>query len=80
MLEQEMLDAAQNLEFERAASVRDQIQSIRNSPALMEGGAKLRMSEVESSGKKGKGQKKPGTAGSKSGRAARKSKRSTRRE
>ncbi|TVQ79350.1 MAG: excinuclease ABC subunit UvrB [Phycisphaeraceae bacterium] len=80
MLEQEMLDAAQNLEFERAASLRDQINHIKDNPTLMAEGVKVRMTEIEGTGGKGKREKKPGSAGSKSGRAGRKKKRSTRRE
>ena len=80
MLEQEMLDAAQNLEFERAASLRDQINHIKDNPTLMAEGVKVRMTEIEGAGGKGKREKKPGSAGSKSGRAGRKKKRSTRRE
>ncbi len=65
MLEDEMLTAAQNLEFEKAAKLRDQLQKIKDDPALLEGGP-LRLSEVSTSsdrGKPGSGKRKRAGSG-----------------
>jgi excinuclease ABC subunit B len=85
MLTEEMLEAAQNLEFEKAAALRDQAQKLKAHPAFSESGAaseddapvKLRRSDLEDAPlarRKGK----PGMPGSKSGRAARRGKREPR--
>ena len=69
MLEAEMLDAAQRLEFEQAAKLRDQIQQLREMPNA----GPVRRTEVEASKTRGA---KPGEARSKAGitRAGRKRK------
>lgn len=46
MLHEEMLEAARNLAFERAAQLRDQIKRLKDDPALL-GRARVRLSEVE---------------------------------
>jgi len=46
-LSDEMLDAAQSLEFEKAAALRDQINLLKENPAMMREGAKVRRSELE---------------------------------
>jgi excinuclease ABC subunit B len=47
LLQDEMLEAAQSLEFEKAAAIRDQIRKLKENPALLEDGAKVRRSELE---------------------------------
>ncbi len=69
LLEEEMLKAAQELEFEKAAELRDQMNRIKDDPALLEGGSKVRLSDLTASA----GKRKPGSAGSKSGKRAHKS-------
>ncbi len=64
LLEDEMLKAAQNLEFEKAAELRDQVKEIRTSPDLMSEGHMVRLSELRTGGR-GSRSKKPGQAGSK---------------
>ena len=39
LLEEEMLQAAQNLEFERAAQLRDKINEIKGTPTIRSGNA-----------------------------------------
>ena len=39
LLEEEMLDAARNLEFERAAQLRDKINEIKGAPTIKSGGS-----------------------------------------
>jgi excinuclease ABC subunit B len=53
MLEQEMLEAAQNLQFERAAAIRDRVKEIKDAPELG------RMTRAEAKPAK----EKPGTPG-----------------
>lgn len=48
MLEEEMLEAAQNLDFEKAARLRDQIKKLKAAPKPS--GTKLRRSEINSGG------------------------------
>ncbi len=63
MLEEEMLQAANELEFERAAQLRDQVKAIRESPDLA-ATDKLRLSEVENAATgKGRGRLRPGAPG-----------------
>ncbi|MBX3387455.1 MAG: excinuclease ABC subunit UvrB [Phycisphaeraceae bacterium] len=67
-LEGEMLEAAQNLEFEKAASIRDQVKKLKAIAEAPSGDAKVRRSELETSGAdRGSGKssrdKKPGTPG-----------------
>ena len=64
MLENEMLEAARGLEFEKAASLRDTMNKIKEDPALLEGGP-LRLSEVSAKPTRGK----PGTRAGKRKRA-----------
>lgn len=71
MLEDEMLKAAQGLEFERAADLRDQINHIKANPRLLHDGAKLRISELEEAVGPGAARKKPGTPGARKGRGSR---------
>ena len=71
MLNEEMLTAAQQLEFERAAQLRDQINTLKENPGLLDGG-KVRLSELEDmTGAAGK-RRKPGAARSKPGKKGRK--------
>jgi len=70
MLEEEMQTAAQSLEFEKAAALRDQIQSIRDDPAIMSGEKPLRLSDLEAlkPGKSKRRAGKPGAPGTKAGK------------
>ncbi len=73
MLEEEMMTAAENLDFEKAARLRDQAKAIKEGkmPAGAGGlsGGRVRRSEVEEMvDGKGGGAKKAGTAGSKAGK------------
>jgi excinuclease ABC subunit B len=77
-LRDEMLEAAQSLDFEAAAALRDQIKSVEESPRLMEAGATVRRSDVEAAGDGKAKRRKPGAPGSKSGRAKRGAKRKAR--
>ena len=63
-LEKGMLDAAQNLEFEKAASLRDQVKEIKEAPNL----GKVRLNTKKNAAKK----PKPGTPGVKAGRRGKK--------
>lgn len=74
MLEEEMLQAANSLEFERAAHLRDQVNKLkqRQASAKGEAPAKIRRSDVEQSGK-GKGRRggksgPPGAPGTRAGK------------
>jgi excinuclease ABC subunit B len=64
LLEAEMLEAAQKLEFEKAAQIRDQIAGLKAMPQI-EGGRRVMLSEVEDP------KPKPGMARSKAGIARR---------
>lgn len=68
MLEEEMTRAAQELEFEKAAEMRDTINKIKDSPALMSGEEKVRLSDFKKGSKRSGARGKPGAAGTKSGR------------
>ena len=72
-LNDEMLDAARSLDFEKAAELRDQIAALRDNPRLIAEGGKVRLSELrEMAGAGGaSSRKKPGAAGSKRGKASR---------
>lgn len=74
VLEEEMQQAAQSLEFERAAKLRDQIEAIRSDPDLLSGEKPIRLSDLEERSFGGK--HKPGAAGT---RAKSRKKASTRR-
>jgi len=64
-LEEEMLGAAEALDFEAAAGLRDQIRAIQEDPDLNTAGGKLRRSDVErSAAGKAPGKRTPGAAGS----------------
>ncbi len=63
MLENEMLEAARGLEFEKAASLRDQLQRLKDDPALLESDS-IRLSDLGA----GSAQRKPGAPGRKKGR------------
>jgi hypothetical protein len=68
MLEEEMLRAAQELEFEKAAELRDLVNRVKDDPALMSGEATLRLSDLRGGrGSSSGAGKKPGSAGSKAG-------------
>ncbi len=67
VLEEEMLQAAQDLEFEKAAELRDLLEHIKDSPALLQGGEKIRLSEI----KAGLKSSKPGAAGRRAGKKKR---------
>jgi len=62
-LEKGMLDAAQNLEFEKAASLRDQVKEIKEAPNL----GKVRLNPKKNAARK----PKPGMPGVKAGRQGR---------
>jgi len=64
MLERDMLEAAQNLQFERAAQLRDQLNTLKELPPDARDGVKL--SDIESAATPAKG--KPGAARSRAGR------------
>ena len=61
-LEKSMLEAAQNLEFEKAASLRDQVKEIKEAPNL----GKVRLNKTKPA------KVKPGTPGVKAGRRGKK--------
>ncbi|MCA9293903.1 MAG: excinuclease ABC subunit UvrB [Phycisphaerales bacterium] len=75
LLEEEMLKAAQGLEFEKAADLRDQVNEIKNSPELLSEGRMIRLSELRagggasSNGRTSSKSRKPGQAGSKASTA-----------
>ena len=52
LLEQEMLEAAKNLEFERAAQLRDKLNEIKGAPTISSGAAGIAMGEAEESRQK----------------------------
>ncbi len=70
MLTEEMVEAAQRLEFERAAALRDQVKTLKGHPALAERGgadgggegARMRRSDLEKAAP-AKRRGKPGMAG-----------------
>ncbi len=70
MLNDEMLEAAQRLEFEKAAALRDQMNLLKENPAMLSEGATIRRSELEGDGKLSPDakRKKAGMPGTKSGR------------
>ncbi len=70
-LEQEMLEAAKGLEFERAAGLRDQIAELKAMPQYGETG-KVTLSAVKSAA----GRRKPGQARSRAGMTGRKGRKS----
>ncbi len=47
MLEEEMLKAAQSLEFEKAATLRDQLAALRDNPGLFDEGGHVKRSELD---------------------------------
>ncbi|TVQ30691.1 MAG: excinuclease ABC subunit UvrB [Phycisphaeraceae bacterium] len=63
MLEEEMLAAAERLEFEKAARLRDQVKSLQALPDAGADDEKMRRSDVEKKATPGGGRKKPGTPG-----------------
>ncbi|MEM1166769.1 MAG: excinuclease ABC subunit UvrB, partial [Planctomycetota bacterium] len=74
-LEEEMLDAAQSLEFEKAAGLRDQVNRLKSGD--LAGRETVHKSELEEhkSGSNTRGKRgKPGAAGSKTGKAQRRGK------
>lgn len=50
LLEEEMLEAAKNLEFERAAQLRDKIQEVKGAPVIGGGGGGGRSSSAAAEG------------------------------
>jgi hypothetical protein len=73
-LNEEMLQAARSLEFEKAAAIRDQIQSLKAHPALAGAGeAKIRRSELEAGLSKKPIKPKPGMPGTKVAKRGKKS-------
>jgi excinuclease ABC subunit B len=66
ILEEEMMTAAQSLEFEKAANLRDQINAIKDNPAMMSGEEPIRLSDLQASTKSRA--KKPGAAGTRAGK------------
>ncbi|MEO0513350.1 MAG: excinuclease ABC subunit UvrB [Planctomycetota bacterium] len=75
MLSEEMLAAAESLEFEKAASIRDQLKQVQDGKVTMTADGKIRRSSLKQSGGSGKKRRKatgkPGTAGSKAGKRRR---------
>jgi excinuclease ABC subunit B len=72
-LQDEMLRAAQSLEFEKAAAIRDQIKTLKQHPALAGGGKqKIKMSQLEVADPKSR-KPKPGMPGTKVRRRSKKS-------
>jgi excinuclease ABC subunit B len=63
MLEQEMLEAAQNMEFERAAQLRDKVNELKGAPTIKSANGvqldddKPRVWQPKSKGKRGGGKK-----------------------
>ncbi len=76
-LEAEMLTAAEGLEFEKAARLRDQINALRDNPSLLDGDGRVKRSELDAlvAGKPKRATQKPGGARSTVGRTGRKKKR-----
>ncbi len=84
LLEQEMLEAAKRLEFEKAAKLRDRVREVRSMPELDAGGPiKLPLDPLQRSSGSGRGSRgndddepraKPGMAGSRAGITGRKKK------
>lgn len=72
-LEEEMLAAARELEFERAATLRDQLTLLRENPGLFDDSGRIRRSELDAMMRKRGGPAqsadKPGAPGSAKGRA-----------
>ncbi|MDX2114264.1 MAG: excinuclease ABC subunit UvrB [Planctomycetota bacterium] len=71
MLQEEMVAAAQSLEFEKAAALRDQIKKLKENPAMLRDGATLRRSELEPE-RRGASKPKPGMPGTKVARRGKK--------
>jgi len=72
MLEEEMLGAAEELDFERAAQLRDQVQQLRKALEAGEAPGRMRRSEAEAATGGKTGRSKPGMAGTKTRRKKRK--------
>ncbi len=70
MLEEEMLEAAQNLDFEKAARLRDQVKRIKASGTSA--GKKIRRSEVESRTGRADAERKAGMPGVRANKKSRK--------
>ena len=70
LLEKEMSQAAAELEFEKAAEMRDAINRIKDNPALMSGDEPIRLSEIMAG--KRSGGRGPGTPGSRMKRTGKK--------
>jgi len=66
-LNDEMLEAAQGLEFEKAAALRDQIKVVKESKAAS-GGGKLKRSDLDETGKPARPQRRPGAPGTVAGK------------
>ena len=73
-LNDEMVEAAQGLEFEKAAALRDQIKALKEG-AIVSGGEKIKRSDLDNAGQPGSGKatnkRKPGAPGTVSGRRSR---------
>jgi excinuclease ABC subunit B len=66
VLQEEMLEAARGLEFEKAATLRDQIARLKENPALLREGARVKRSELEPEGaQRGRSKPRPGMPGTK---------------
>jgi len=74
MLRDEMLDASSEMDFERAAALRDQIKRLEEQ-GVPSGAPKVRRSEVERADDGRDAVKKPGSPGTRSGRGGKKSRR-----
>jgi excinuclease ABC subunit B len=77
MLEDEMVEAAGQMEYEKAAKLRDQVAALKSGKLKPLTGGKLRRSELSAGGREEKPQLKAGMPGSKSGRAGKRAKRSS---
>jgi excinuclease ABC subunit B len=62
MLNDEMIEAAQSLEFEKAAAIRDQIKKLKENPAMLREGSKVRRTDLEPE-RPGANKPKPGMPG-----------------
>ena len=71
LLEDEMLEAAQQMEFEKAAALRDQAAALKSGKLAPNAGGKLRRSDLSRGGSpESRAARKAGMPGTKSGRAA----------
>ncbi len=72
VLEEEMLEAAQNLDFEQAAKLRDQVRKLKAGAGGGSGKQRVKRSELESGGRGDSGEKRAGMPGVRAGKKSRK--------